>query len=760
MDCHEHIALEVRHAMMNKYRGPSDGNFKLVSGRIKEIFQKVQAIRILTKEELGYIQSLSSNYREHKDRNPKRVPGTCSWFLEHPIFRKWRDEGTENLLLVSADPGCGKSVLSRALVDERLVTSDEPTATTDVICYFFFKDDDTDRRSAAAALCALLHQLFKQRPTLLKHAMTDFEYHGDKIRGMFQTMWDILVKVAADPDAGRIICVLDALDECEESARQALIQELSGFHRARHGMKTQLKFLITSRPYSEIRGEFGSEVHDLPSISVKGEEESESISEEINLVITEEVTRIARARDPPINKELLDELVKRLKGMENRTYLWLHLILDEIRRSLESSPGKLGKLLQKISPSINAAYERILNRVPESNKIEAKRLLNIVVSAERPLTLEETNIALAIIEKKENVDKCDSENDLELDSQDAFILKVRNLCGLFINIVDSKVYLIHLTAREFLIRADRIHQHSIPAGAEASTWKVELDHSHFLMANICISYLLFPTFETCPNNVDEYCNEHALLKYAAMHWADHYRQAKVRGKTTLLESTINVCNHQSSQFRTWVQVYKHNLSYYTYFPDSANLLVGSYFGLEAVVERLLEKGADVALKDKEGRTALYSAAWNGHEAVVETLLQKGADVALKDKYGQTALYLAAQNGHEAVVEKLLQKGADVTLKDEDGQTALHSAAWNGHEAVVEALLQKGADVALKDKYRRTALHLAAQGKHEVVVKLLLDKGTDLESKDNSGQTTVSWAAENGHETVVKLLLDKGAEKSK
>jgi hypothetical protein len=51
LDCHEHIPLDVRHAMMNKYRGPEDPNFKLVSGRIKDIVDKIRADRSLTPKE-------------------------------------------------------------------------------------------------------------------------------------------------------------------------------------------------------------------------------------------------------------------------------------------------------------------------------------------------------------------------------------------------------------------------------------------------------------------------------------------------------------------------------------------------------------------------------------------------------------------------------------------------------------------------------------------------------------------------------------
>jgi ankyrin repeat protein len=39
---------------------------------------------------------------------------------------------------------------------------------------------------------------------------------------------------------------------------------------------------------------------------------------------------------------------------------------------------------------------------------------------------------------------------------------------------------------------------------------------------------------------------------------------------------------------------------------------------------------------------------NGHEAVVKLLLEKGAELESKDKDGRTPLSWAAENGHEAV----------------------------------------------------------------------------------------------------------------
>lgn len=33
------------------------------------------------------------NYRERKDRNPKRAHGTCVWFVAHSRFQHWQDQG-------------------------------------------------------------------------------------------------------------------------------------------------------------------------------------------------------------------------------------------------------------------------------------------------------------------------------------------------------------------------------------------------------------------------------------------------------------------------------------------------------------------------------------------------------------------------------------------------------------------------------------------------------------------------------------------
>jgi ankyrin repeat domain-containing protein 50 len=314
----------------------------------------------------------TSDYENHKARNPDRVSGTCQWFLQHQKFHNWLESKTASLLWVSADPGCGKSVLSKSLVDNELRSTESRTT-----CYFFFKDDDVGQKSATNSLCALLHQLFSQKPFLIRYAIPDFRREGANLPKLFRKLWNILTMAAADPNSGDIICILDALDECEESGRFDLIDTLNGFYRnvTSDVEKGTLKFLVTSRPYFDIERHFAQLTRHLPTIRLEGERESESISQEINLVIKNRVQIIGLelGLDDSQKVSLENELLR----VTHRTYLWLKLIFEVIRNHLEVTEKKLRKIIGTIPNTVDKAYEAILAK---STDIKRAQKLFILLS--------------------------------------------------------------------------------------------------------------------------------------------------------------------------------------------------------------------------------------------------------------------------------------------------------------------------------------------------------------------------------------------
>lgn len=527
---------------MNKFRDPEDVNFTLVSGNLKDIADNAYISQRQTGD-LECLRCLTSNYREGKDRNEQRVPETGEWFLEHPKFLRWRENESGNLLWVSADPGCGKSVLSRALVDEGLLSLDIRKVS---VCYFFFKDDDPSRQSGAEALSAILHQLLIQKPTLLQHAKSSFENNGEMLRTMFNELWDILMKCATDPQAGEIVCVLDALDECKKPAREDLVTQLSRFYSAQDKAKTHLKFLITSRPYYDIELSFNSSIDDISTIQLEGEYESEKISKEIDLVIDYQVPRISRMRKFPLKPEVQHALREHLKKVPNRTYLWLHLILDAIRKSLDSTAIRLERLIDRLPRTVEDAYEKILTKINDSELAEqARRALHIIVAAARPLTLREINIALAIDENLESGNSCQSYDYLDLESAKSIQHKVRNLCGLFVSIIDSRLYLIHQTAKEFLISENVVCMTMNSVKSSPDVWRhsLNLAESNLILTNICISYLLLPELNRLIDTEDdrfEMALSYGFMDYATSYWLTHYEKAGIEEDRTRVAKKLNI----------------------------------------------------------------------------------------------------------------------------------------------------------------------------------------------------------------------------
>jgi hypothetical protein len=64
-------------------------------------------------------------------------------------------------------------------------------------------------------------------------------------------------------------------------------------------------------------------------------------------------------------------------------------------------------------------------------------------------------------------------------------------------------------------------------------------------------------------------------------------------------------------------------------------------------------------QDEDGFTALMYASMNDHQAVVQLLIDKGAQLEVQDHGGRTALTNASQEGHQAVVQLLIDKGAQL-----------------------------------------------------------------------------------------------------
>ncbi len=134
------------------------------------------------------------------------------------------------------------------------------------------------------------------------------------------------------------------------------------------------------------------------------------------------------------------------------------------------------------------------------------------------------------------------------------------------------------------------------------------------------------------------------------------------------------------------------------------LLRAAQGGDVEAVKLLLSKGARVDLPDAGKVTPVIAVAGaldspnvpTGRDktqeevnAILQLLLEAGADVNARDQRQQTALHFAARAGWTGVVKLLVARGADVSVKDAQGRTALalamgdYPAGRNGKPPVYE-----------------------------------------------------------------------------
>jgi len=189
------------------------------------------------------------------------------------------------------------------------------------------------------------------------------------------------------------------------------------------------------------------------------------------------------------------------------------------------------------------------------------------------------------------------------------------------------------------------------------------------------------------------------------------------------------------------------------------LHVAAAHGCDAAAAALLKQGARPDARTRftnpfhARATALHLAAAAGHLAIVERLLNRGATLAVRDAGDRTPLSRAARTAHVEVVRRLIGAGAPLELRSTAGLTPLHEAIHTAEgceeqvEGVITVLIEAGADVDARcprDPDAFTPLHRCVMhGSARVnVARRLLEAGADPTIADPAWGRTPLDAALN------------------
>ena len=767
---------------------PAQQSFGLASGHSRLSYSRQEGISHVLKI------LKTSDYEGVKMSSTTRVSGTCEWFVQNLDYQKWRQKTGKSILWYSADPGCGKTVLARYLVDEVYCASP-------LILYFFFQRHDRRHNALSTALCAILHQLYRQRLHLVQYAEDVYEELGQRFVDEPTSLWRLFQQSIAKSCEGGIICVLDALDECDTEECKTLFKLLlEEPHQPLKGTGF-VKFLITSRPYYQIQQLFRDMNTHLPVFYITGETESKSISQDVETFIHIQVSRL----DLDLKERLEVERKLLQKQNQDQTFLWAFLLTEQLHAEPPSTHKKMLAAIDQLPPTILEAYDTILRNCPNVKK--ARKILSVIIAARQPLTLDQMDAILALEKYVRRLE------DLDLEGSKRLAQTVRHTCGLFVRVTDSKIYLIHQTAQDFLHCSHAATSSKTPCHQQKLLWQCCIvdTRAHFELASACIRFLRLGDMVRRPSS-RSVSTKKLLATPTAKNTGFDFSNLATRRKLAQVESfaayaTANWTFHVVEMLQC-MQARHQILS----------------------VERLLGLGLDLQMLDADGKSVLHRAV-DTHVAkvnmeLVQCVLHHGGLVDQADHSNMTCMHYAVLRCNQNLARILQRAGFDINKKirreanpkiletsasndlisatqphsDQHGLTPLHTAAFFGREDILPYIIEQGADVNAQDEYGQTPLHLAlsrhlqgprledlweddvlmaehvwefdddstdqilsnARDARMSIVETLCEHSmTDPNLSNRHGQTPLHSVrySENGAEKLVERLVYKGADRT-
>ena len=434
--------------------------------------------------------------------------------------------------------------------------------------------------------------------------------------------------------------------------------------------------------------------------------------------------------------------------------------LEALRQCL---PPSVRRTLDELPESLDETYERVLREIRKPNRDHARRVLQCLVVAVRPLEVKELAEVLAVdFDNAEGIPKLKPDWRWE-DEEQALLTSCSSLI-MTVETEDSRVVQFsHFSVKEYLT-SERL-------SGDVSRYHIDLEPAHTILVQACMGILLRPDDHVEENGIRK---RSPLAGYAAEHWVSHARFERV--SSFLRKPVEYLFDLDKPYFAAWRQLHDMDTSskqpFHTYAASTesggTSLYYAALCGLQDFVEHLVVKYPQhVNTRGGKYMTPLVAALAGRHFQTARHLLHNGAHVNVRGRYGYTPLRLAAWYGDLEMVQLLLDYEADPNIGDEDNWTPIHSLPQGSQffgildhgpqmlGDIARLLLEHGADINARTNRGMPPLHIAAEWKTVEVVRVLLEHGANAGGEGREGRTPFQIASANGDNEIMKLLSEHG-----
>ncbi|KAK3371787.1 hypothetical protein B0T24DRAFT_579249 [Lasiosphaeria ovina] len=459
------------------------------------------------------------------------LPHSC-WILDHTNFRQWREDPSRQLLWIRGNPGKGKTMLVSGIINTLHDTKKMADSESDeLLSYFFCQATNNQINSATSVLRGLIWLLVNQQPSLIQHVRKEYDRVGkDLFEGTnsWVALTVIFQNVLSDASLVHTYLVVDALDECvvELPKLLDLISRSLSF-------PTRVKWLLSSRNEPGIEQKLDKHAQ----INLELEENAKYVSRTVDRYIDHRLSEITSLADDIDLRGLVRGI---LHQKANGTFLWVALVVQELA---EAKGWEVLKVAKQLPSGLYGLYDRMLGQIQglRRNSELCYLVLATAVATYRPLHLEEIGVLSGLPS--------------EIHEFPEHIHQVVKLCGSFLTIQDNQVYLVHQSAKDYLVaKAEKAYAMLFPFGI-ANIHRAIFTRSLERMS--CTlkrdMYNLgrpgCPIDDARPSGPDPL----AAVRYSCVYWVDHLCDSKEAGQDPNLEDGSTVYTFLSKKFLYWLE---------------------------------------------------------------------------------------------------------------------------------------------------------------------------------------------------------------
>jgi NACHT domain len=234
----------------------------------------------------------------------QHLKNTGLWFLQSEQYKRWMTDAA-SFLWLHGIPGCGKTILSSAVVQDILQDCcDDPTK---VVAYYYFTFNDSQKQAAEPMVKSLITQLSQyciKVPTALE------SLSSSSLDGQQQPSLDALLQMLHQmiQDFPASFIVLDALDECNDRVELLhILETIAGWQLE------NLHMIFTSRNEADIRASVEHLVHDHNTVCLQSKLVNKDISSYVRHRLSNDKNLQRWSKHPEAQREIV--LMEKACGM-------------------------------------------------------------------------------------------------------------------------------------------------------------------------------------------------------------------------------------------------------------------------------------------------------------------------------------------------------------------------------------------------------------------------------------------------------------